>query len=100
MSVAGNKNEINNNNNANNIFTIKDTKWYDPVITLSSRGNQNLSKLLCKGFEISIYWNEQKTKSENKNMIIEYRYLLESNFVGFYRNEGDNAKRFKALDLD
>ena len=32
-TVAGNENEINNNNNANNIiFTIKDTKLYAPVV--------------------------------------------------------------------
>ena len=32
-TVAGDENEINNNNNANNIiFTIKDTKLYAPVV--------------------------------------------------------------------
>ena len=34
LSIAGNKND-NNNDNANNIiFTIKDTKLYVPVVTL------------------------------------------------------------------
>ena len=42
--------------NPNNItFTIKDTKLYVPVIILSTKGNQNLSKLLRKGFEVSVY---------------------------------------------
>ena len=58
-----------NDNNANDIiFTIKDTKLYVPVVTLSARDNQELSKLLSKGFERSVYWIEYKTKSQNKNM--------------------------------
>ena len=40
LSVAGNENDANDNDNANNtIFTIKDTKLYVPVATLSSRDN-------------------------------------------------------------
>ena len=67
LSVAGNENDISNNENANNIiFTNKDTKLYVLVVTLSARDNQKLSKLLSKGFERSNYWNEYKTKCENK----------------------------------
>ena len=37
--------------NGNNIvFTIKDKKSYVPVVTLSARGNQKLSKVHNKGF--------------------------------------------------
>ena len=50
-----------------------------------------------------MYWNEYKTKSENKNTANQYRYCLESNFVGvnrlfvlIYRNQNDNVKRFNA----
>ena len=58
----------NDNANSNNIiFTIKDTKLYVPIVTLSKRDNQKLSKLLGKGLERSVYWNEYKIKSENKN---------------------------------
>ena len=53
--------------NNNIIFTIKDTKLHFPVITLLSKDNQKLSKLHSKGFERSVYWNEYKTKSDNKN---------------------------------
>ena len=38
-------------------------------------------KTLSKGFERSVYWNEYKIRSENKNTTIEYRYLLKSNVV-------------------
>ena len=53
--------------NNNIIFTIKDTKLHFPVITLLSKDNQKLSKLHSKGFERSVYWNEYKTKSDDKN---------------------------------
>ena len=92
----------NTNANPNFIFTVKDTKLYVPVVTLSARDNQKLSKLLSKRFEKSIYWNEYKTKNENKNTTIEYRYFLESNFIGVnrlfalvYSSEDEDAKRFK-----
>ena len=38
----------------NIIFTIKDTKLYAPVVTLSAKHNQKLSKLLSKGSERSL----------------------------------------------
>ena len=76
---------------------------YVPVVTLSAKDNQKLSKLLSKRFERSVYWNEYKTKNDNKNMTNEFRYFLESNFFGvnrlfvlIYPNEGNNAKRFNA----
>ena len=61
----------NNNDNSNNIiFTVKDTKLFVLIVTLSAKYNQKLQpKLLSKGFEKSVYWNEYKTKSENKNEI-------------------------------
>ena len=52
MSAAGNDSA--NDNSHNIIFTIKDTKLYVPVVTLSARDNQKLSKLLGKGFERSV----------------------------------------------
>ena len=60
--LPGNGND-NGNDNANNvIFTINGTKLYVPVVTLSARENQKLLKLLSKWFELSVYWNEYKTK--------------------------------------
>ena len=56
LSAGGAENVINEDANANNIiFTIKDTKLNVPVVTLSARDNQKLSKLLSKGFERSVY---------------------------------------------
>ena len=82
--------------------SIKDTKLYVPVVTLSAKDNQKLTKLLSKGSERSVYWNEFKTKNENKNIANEYRYFFESNFVGVNRlfvsvsaNQDVDSKRLK-----
>ena len=72
-SVAGTKG---NNDDNNIIFTIKDTKLYVPVVTLSARDDQKLSKLLSKGSERSVYWNEYKTKSDSKYTTNEFRFFL------------------------
>ena len=98
--VTDNTNNIDSNNI---IFTIKDSKLYLPVVNLSARGNQKLSKLLSKECETSLYWNEYKTKGENWNTTNEVKYFLKSNFVQFNRlfalvhtNEDAASKRFKA----
>ena len=70
-----------NANDDNIIFTIKYTKLYVPVVTLPTKDNQKLSKPLSKRFERSVYWNEYKTKSENKITPNQYRYFLNSNFA-------------------
>ena len=51
ISAAGNENDNNNDNAKNIIFTIKETKLYVSVVTLSAKDNKKLSKLLSKGFE-------------------------------------------------
>ena len=52
---------------------------------------------------ISMYQNEYKTKSENKNTANEYRYFLKSSFFGVnrlfvfvYLNRKDVVKQFNA----
>ena len=98
-SAAGADNKDANHNNI--IFTIKDAKSYVPVVTLSAKYNQKLLKLISKGFERSVSWNEYKTKSENKNTANESRCFLESNFVRVnrlfvlvYSNRDANSERF------
>ena len=65
LSATGADNANDNSNNT--IFTIKDTKLYVPVLTLSARNNKKLLNLPSNRFEISVYWNEWKSKNENKN---------------------------------
>ena len=100
-SALGNENDNADANSDNIIFTIKDTKSCVPVVTLTSKDNQKLSKFLSKGFQRTVYWNEYKTKSENKNTANEYIYFLKSNFVGvnilfalINSNQNDRFKRF------
>ena len=80
LAVVGIDNVSANENDT--AFTIKDTKSCVPVVTWSAKDNQKLLKLLRKGFEISNYWKEYKTKIKDKNMTIAYRYSLEWNFTG------------------
>ena len=47
LSAAGNDNT--NANPDNIIFTLKDTKLYVPVVTLSAKDNKKLSEVLSKG---------------------------------------------------
>ena len=82
LVAAGLKNA---DDNRNIIFTIKEAKLSIPAVTLPAKDSQKLSKFLSKRFEGSVYWNEHKTKSENKNMTNEYIYFLKSNFVGVNR---------------
>ena len=53
-----------------------------------------------------MYWNEYKTKSENKTTTNECRYFIESNFVGVnrllvlvYSNQDNDAKDLKLEDI-
>ena len=84
-------------------FAIKYTKLYVPVVFLSARDNQKSSKLLSKGFERSVYSNEHKTKSDNKNVTNRFRFFLQSNFVAVnrlfvlvYSIKNAASRRFKA----
>ena len=83
FSLGDNNNTDANPNNI--IFTSKDTKLYVSVVTLSVRDNQKLSKPIRKRFWRSVYWKKYKTKSKNKHTTNEYRYFLESNFIGVNR---------------
>ena len=38
-------------------FAITDAKLYVPIVTLKTKDNASLSKLLSKGFKRSIHWN-------------------------------------------
>ena len=78
LSVANNENKINEDANANNIiFTIKNTKLYVLVVTLSAKINQKLSNLLAKDLKdrfIGINIKEKviiKIQQMNLNLLLE-----------------------------
>ena len=99
LAAAGDDNT--NDSLRNIILTMKDKILYVPVVNLSK------FKILGKGFERSVYWNEYITKSENKNTTNKYRYFLESNFVRvnrllvlIYLNRNDDMKQFNPREFD
>ena len=60
------------------------TKLYVPVVTLKTKDNTKLSKLLSKGFKRPIYWNKYKIIFKNYNN--EYiRERLDASFQGVNR---------------
>ena len=42
-------------------FKITDVKLRVPIITLSPKDNENLTKKLSNGFQRSLYWNKYQT---------------------------------------
>ena len=54
MLAAANADNDDGANSKNNIFTVKYTKSYIPVVILTAKDNQKLSKLLSKEFERSV----------------------------------------------
>ena len=55
-----------NNNDREATFQITSTKLYVPVVTLSTKDNENLTKQLDEGFKRSVYRNEYGSKIETK----------------------------------
>ena len=68
-------------------FKITNTKLYIPIVTLSSKDNVKLVKLVEEGFKRPVYWNEYQTKREtrdldNNNLT---RFPLDASFQGVRR---------------
>ena len=64
--MFGNENDNDNADSNNVIFTMKDTKLYVPVVTLSAEDDQKQAKLLSKGFERLYIAMNIKKKVETK----------------------------------
>ena len=71
----------------NAVFIINDIKMYVPVVTLSNEDNKDFIEQQNKGFQRSIYWNEYKTKGQDKDANAnEFRHInLDSVFQGVNR---------------
>ena len=68
-------------------FKIKNTKLCVPIVTLSSKDNAKLVKLLEDGFNRPVYWNEYQTKIETRNLDNNNltRFPLDASFQGVRR---------------
>ena len=53
---------------ADTTFEITNTKLHVPIVTLSSKDNVKLVKLLEEGFKRPVYCNEYQTKIETRNL--------------------------------
>ena len=58
-----------NVNNREAVFKVTSTKLYVPIVSLSTKDNANLTKQLSEGFKRSVYWNEYKSKIEQKKQM-------------------------------
>ena len=80
-------------------FKITNTKLYVPIVTLSSKNNVKLVKLLEEGFKRPVYWNGYQTKigsrsSDNNNLT---RFPFDASFQGgrrLFLLAFDNTKYF------
>ena len=63
------------------------TKLYVPIVTLSSKDDAKLVKLLQSGFNRSVYWDEYQTKIETRNLYNNdfTRFPLDAYFQGVRR---------------
>ena len=72
------------NNNGETTFKITNTNLYVSIVTLSTKGNANLTKQLNEGFKRPAYWNEYKTNIEPQNLDNNNltRFYLDASFQG------------------
>ena len=72
---------------ADTTFKITNTKLYVPIVTLSSKDNVKLVKLLEEWFKRPVYWNEYQTKIETRNLDNNNltRFPLNASFQGVRR---------------
>ena len=72
---------------ADTTFKITNTKLHVPIVTLSSKVNVKLVKLLEEGFKSPAYQNEYKAKIKSRNLDKNNltRFPLEASFQGVKR---------------
>ena len=72
---------------ADTTFKITNTKLYVPIVTLSSKDNAKLVKLLEDGFNRPVYWNEYQVNIETRNLDNNNltRFPLDASFQGVRR---------------
>ena len=68
-------------------FKIPNTKQYVPIVSLSSKGNSKLAKLLDGRFNRPVDQNEYQTKKETRNLDNNNltRFALDASFPGVRR---------------
>ena len=79
-------------------FKITDTKFYIPVVTLLTQGDNKLLKQLKKGLERAIKWNKYRSEISSQTKINNLNYLIDAAFtianrlfVLWFENEDDRT---------
>ena len=59
-------------NNPPKIIQITDTKFYVPVVTLSTKNGKKLLEQLKSGFKRTVKWNKQRSQMtiQNKKLLL------------------------------
>ena len=70
-------------------FKIKDTKLYVPVVTLSTKDDNNFLEQLKSGFKRTIKWNKYRSEMTNQTKTNHLNHLIDPTFIKvnylFYR---------------
>ena len=76
-----------NVNNREITFKVTSTKFYTPILTLSTKDNVNLTKRLNEEFKRSVYCNKYKSKTEIKDLSNDNitRFPVDASFQGVNR---------------
>ena len=82
----------------NAIFKITDTKLYVPVVTLSTKDDNNFLEQLKSGFKRTIKWNKYRSEMSNQTKTNHLNYLIDPTFtkvnrlfVLSFKNEEDRT---------
>ena len=80
------------------IFKIIDTKLYVPVVTLSTKDDNNFLEQLISGFKRTIKWNKHRSEMANQTKTNNLNYLNNAtfnkdnkSFVLSFQNEEDRT---------
>ena len=79
-------------------FTITDTKLYIPVVTLSTKDDNNFLEQLKSGFKRNIKWNKYRSDMTNQTKTNHLNHLIDPTFtkvnklfVLLFKNEEDRT---------
>ena len=82
----------------NATFEITDTKLYVPVVTLSTKDDNNFLEQLKSGFKRTIKWNKYRSEMTNQTKNNNLNYLIDPTFtkvnrlfVLSFENENDRT---------
>ena len=66
---------------ANATFKITDTKLYVPVVTLSTKDDNNFLEQLKSGFKRTIKWNKYRSEMTNQTKTNHLNHLIDPTFI-------------------